>query len=576
MKKIFILLMLISIIIPGLASEFGYPLQGEGWYYIIVSFSNKGELEKGKYNLTQVTVNGERVRDFLVFQKNKEIFDKWIDSQSPFEVKVRFSWEREKEYEIKAELQNDETQKSASLQQKVKAPAKKGYWDSGWKNYLSLLISEENGFQRTNYPLQATIGIISKYLNSADEIRVVKAEKAGDDISYTEIPYQVYDLIRWEDKKLLSLEEKDEKTGKLITRYHPTTTLSIAFLADLKPYEKATYIVFYNNPGAKKPSFKTDLRLRGKGLAKTIENSFYKVVLHPKSGMIYEIYEKETGIKLEHKLETNGAVHWNPDAYSPPHAWSHCSDWENPSFSEEAGPIFYRLTRSAPLPHLKDVTASITYYFYKDSPLIIIESLMEIKSDIFLKALRSSEVVFNKKVFNKAAFKTMGGKVEVIDFAESRMHPKHVITLRPDTPWISFFSQEKNIAFSSLFLELSTSNLNGGEASLQQPYIYIEHGPWYYLARPFVYSFGSNNQTRMLPVRKGSIYYDKNAWMVFSLKKSDYASTNDNYFNMLKHPLSIFEEIETYPESPEGWLVPILTEPFEEGVKEAIGAKKKK
>jgi hypothetical protein len=568
--------MLIFFAIPGLAHEFGYPQQGEGWYYVLASFSNNGQLEKGKWNVAEVRVNGERVRDFLVFQAKKEVFDKKIDSQSPFELKVRLSWEREKEYEIKAELQNEETGKSVSFQERVKSPAQKGYWDSGWKNYLSLIISEENGFQRTNYPVQATVGILSKYFNSPDEIRVVKAEMKGNDISCTEIPHQVYDLIRWEDKKLLSTEERDEKTGKLITRYHPTTTLSIAFLANLKPYEKATYIVFYNNPAAKKASFKTDLRVKGKGLAKTIENSFYKVTLHPKSGMIYEIYEKETGIKLEHKLETNGAVHWNPDAYSPPHAWSHCSDWENPAFSEEAGPVFYRLTRSAPLPHLKDVVASITYYFYKDSPLIIIESIMEIKNDFFLKSLRSAEVVFNKKVFNKAAYKTMEGKVEVIDFAHSRMHPKHVITLRPETPWISFFSQEKNIAFSSLFLELSTSNLNGGEASLQQPYIYIQHGPWYYLSRAFVYSFGSNNQTRMLPVRKGSIYYDKNAWMAFSLKKGDYASKNDSYFNMLKYPLSIFEEMETYPESPEGWLVPILTEPFEEGVKQAIGGKKKK
>ncbi len=45
---------------------------------------------------------------------------------------------------------------------------------------------------------------------------------------------------------------------------------------------------------------------------------------------------------------------------------------------------------------------------------------------------------------------------------------------------------------------------------------------------------------------------------------------------MLKYPLSVVEEIETYPESPEGWLVPILTEAFEEGVEDAIGGKKKK
>jgi hypothetical protein len=45
---------------------------------------------------------------------------------------------------------------------------------------------------------------------------------------------------------------------------------------------------------------------------------------------------------------------------------------------------------------------------------------------------------------------------------------------------------------------------------------------------------------------------------------------------MLKNPLGLTEDIETYSESPEGWIVPILTEPFEEGVKGAIPAPKKK
>lgn len=45
---------------------------------------------------------------------------------------------------------------------------------------------------------------------------------------------------------------------------------------------------------------------------------------------------------------------------------------------------------------------------------------------------------------------------------------------------------------------------------------------------------------------------------------------------MLKYPLSVLESVETFAESPEGWVVPILTEPFEEGVEEAVGGKKKK
>jgi hypothetical protein len=35
--------------------------------------------------------------------------------------------------------------------------------------------------------------------------------------------------------------------------------------------------------------------------------------------------------------------------------------------------------------------------------------------------------------------------------------------------------------------------------------------------------------------------------------------------------VAVAENMETFAESPEGWIVPILTEPFEEGVKSALG-----
>jgi len=120
-------------------------------------------------------------------------------------------------------------------------------------------------------------------------------------------------------------------------------------------------------------------------------------------------------------------------------------------------------------------------------------------------------------------------------------------------------------------------NVEGGEASTEHPFVYIQNGPWYYLARGLVYSFGTNNQTRMLPVRRGSVYSERVAFYPFSFKKDrGYSAQADSLFNMLKYPLSIMESIETYAESPEGWVTPILTEPFEEGVERAIGGKKKK
>jgi hypothetical protein len=180
-------------------------------------------------------------------------------------------------------------------------------------------------------------------------------------------------------------------------------------------------------------------------------------------------------------------------------------------------------------------------------------------------------------VFKNVAYKTMDGRVETIDLLRTRMHPDHVIALRPDTPWVTFTNQDKGVAFANLFLDLAMTNVEGGEASAEQPFIYIQNGPWYYLARGLVYSFGTNNQTRMLPVRKGSVYAERLAFYPYSFKKDQgYSAQADALFNMLKHPLSVMESIETYAEHPEGWVTPILTEPFEEGVEHAIGGKKKK
>ena len=573
--------LMMSLLSFAQAAEFGYPVEGEPWYFIKAAFTDTAALSKGTWRATQITVNGTCGRDFLLYQGGGEVLGKDIQGQQSFEVKVRFAWKGNQAYEIQVVLENAKTKKTLTLTQKLTSPALKGYWNPDWKNYLALIVAEENGIERLNYPVRATIGIFANYLKSGDEIRVVKAEHAANDVTYTEIPSQVYDQVTWADQKILSVEEKDEKTGERIIRYHPTTSLSIAFLANLKPKEKATYLVFYNNPGAPKPAYATDLKVLGAGegqpIGKTIENNFYKVTLNKKSGVIYEITEKSSKTLFEHKLETNGSIHWNPCLYSPPHTWTHTSDWENPPYVEVSGPVFYSIRITAPLPFYPQVLCSVTYHFYANAPYILVQTTIDVNENMFVQALRNGEIVFNKKVFKNVGYKTIDGRVETIELNRTRMHPDHVITLRPDTPWVTFYNQDKGVAFANLYLDLAMTNVEGGEASAEQPFIYIQNGPWYYLARGLVYSFGTNNQTRMLPVRKGSVYYERIAFYPFSFRKEQgYSSQADTLFNMLKYPLSVLEAIETYAESPEGWVTPILTEPFEEGVDQAIGGKKKK
>lgn len=576
-RILFCFALVIHFMSPVRAAEFGYPLDGEPWYHIKAAFSNASALSKGAWRVSKVTINGIRVRDFLLYQKDQEVLGNDIQGDLPFEAKIRFPWRGNQVYEVEIQLDNAKTKKSAALTQKLTSPALRGYWNPDWKNYLALIVTEENGIERRDYPIHATIGVLAQYLRTGDEIRIVKPERGRSDITYTEIPSQAYNQITWADPEILSVEEKDEKTGQAITRYHPTTSMSLAFLANLRPNERATYLVFFNNPEAPKPAYASDLNVAGGGIGKTIENRFFKITLNKKSGVIYDIIEKTSNTRLEHKLETNGSIHWNPGLYSPPHTWTHTSDWENPAFVEVDGPVFYSIRITAPLPHYPRVLASITYHFYADSPFILVETTILVTADMFVKALRNGEVVFNKTVFRTAGYKTLDGRVKEINLNRTRMHPEHVITLRPDTPWVTFANREKGIAFANLYLDLTMTNLNGGTASAEQPFIYIQHGPWYYLARGLVYSFGSNNQTRMLPVRGGSVYYERNVFYTFSFKKDQgYSAQVDKAFDMLKHPVSVLESIETFAESPEGWLVPILTEPFEEGVEKAIGGKKKK
>ncbi len=561
----------------GPGGEFGYPMNGDAWYSIRASFTPPPEFKGLTARVSRVTVNDTRCRDFVLFQNGKELNANAVDMSAPFELKARASWLPKTKYALIVDMEDVKSGKKAALIWSAISPSGKGYWNPAWKNYFALILSEENGSERVNYPIHATVGLMANYIRSADEIRVVKAEPAGGDVVYREIPSQVYDVVTWNDKKILSIEEKDAQTGKPIVRYHPTTALSVAFLADLKPKTKATYIVFFNNPAAAKPVYKSDLVVKkGPNLSRTVENKFYKIVLQEKSGAIYEIVEKTTGITLEHKLETNGAIQWNPDIFSPPHVWYHSSDWTKPQTTEVNGPVFYSLDMKGALPFPKGVNIGIRYHFYANSPVVMVETITEIEDDIFVMALRNAEFVFNKAVFTKATFK-QDGKTEVLDFATSKMHPTHAAVLRPDTPWVSLFDESKGIGFASLYLDLATPNLNGGQASLEQPYIYIENGPWYYVSRGFVYSFASNNQTRMLPVKAGSVYYERNAWIAFPYPKSQPLDAYlDARFAMLKYPVAVSDNMETFAESPEGWVVPILTEPFEEGVKGALGGKERK
>ncbi len=55
------------------AVDFGYPVAGEPWYFIRAEFTDVSALAKGAWRVGRVSVNGIRVRDFVLYQDGQEV-----------------------------------------------------------------------------------------------------------------------------------------------------------------------------------------------------------------------------------------------------------------------------------------------------------------------------------------------------------------------------------------------------------------------------------------------------------------------------------------------------------------------
>src|SRR4030042_5457425 len=95
MKKTFLFLCFLALFQTRFAQavEFGYPVEGEPWYFIKTAFSDTVSLSKGTWRVAQITINGTRSRDFLLYHGGEELLVKDIQGQQPFEIKVRFAWQ---------------------------------------------------------------------------------------------------------------------------------------------------------------------------------------------------------------------------------------------------------------------------------------------------------------------------------------------------------------------------------------------------------------------------------------------------------------------------------------------------
>jgi hypothetical protein len=569
--------------------SFGFP-DGDFQFYHMACTFQKQELKP--FTLTKVTINGEEVRDFSISgiddqtvllrgnQRRYPQYNRKVLAGKDLSVKVRCAWQPGKSYSL---VLSGKDEKGKTVIRKIRGtPARRfGYWNPAWKYYATLIVREIAGFRRTQEPVHLKLALYTDRLTEPRrEIRVVEFDPDRldhPDGPYREVPSQVYNVSTWNDEKLIRKIEVDEKSKERIVRYLPTTTLEIAFFADVDSRGEKVYLMFYGNPGAPAPAYQTDLKVSSPEIGQTLENDMMRVKLDDKSGVIYNVFLKQgKDVLLEHKLETNGAVHWNPDAYSPPHAWVHTSDWDKPNFEQVTGPIFHMTKRWAPLPHMDNTLVNTTYIFYAGKPYMISSSLTEILQDFNGKAIRNGEVVFNHEKLNEFVYQTLSGEIDEVKLENYPRHPEHAFDIPYDVPWVAFINPSTRIGFAAINLEVTSTNRYGGMSDAEQPYYYVNNGPWIYFSRALNYTGGSNNASRMIRFAKGSMYYERTAFMPFVLGESQadrYQSVREQDI-LLRHPLRVTYHLDTDNRNNPAWLVPILTEPFDEGVSGAVGGKK--
>lgn len=528
---------------------YGFPNPQHPCYHLRLRLETSASADLA---VSQVRADGKRTRDFWVYTNGhfdgKNIFRPGQQN----ELYVRLDWENGSAHQVEVDLETG-AQKKVTLSSESTAPGWGGYWDRNWKYYGANVLQETAGLAREGEPVHLLLAVYSdRITDPRREIRVVGIDSQSG--RPEEVACQVYGVSTWDRRK-------DEHC-------QPTTTLEVAFLADVPATSSKVYLIFYGNPQAAAPDYPTDLSVSGEGLGLTVENNHYRAILHPKSGAIDEIHLKQgVNVVFDHHLETNGALHWNPGVYAPPRTWMHASDWDPPAaHSTQGGPVFFMTKRWGPLPEYPEVECSITYTFYANKPYIMMSSTLDVVKDLDVQALRNGEIVLNHNVVREFAWKKPDGDIGVVNIKERPRHPTRGLDLDARTPWWAFFNRDIPCALAALNLELTAMRRQSGLTSWE-PYYYMHWGPWAYCARPLIYTFATPNPQRVAHVPASSSYYERIAFHPCRLGATDrdrFAPIEQTYQQLARPLLPSVTTFDIDARVPEEWTPPILVSEFEE------------
>jgi len=435
---------------------------------------------------------------------------KWVPGEK-YEIKVTVR--------LKKTAQNSPDDIIISDIKTITAPQGVEVFDPAWQRYKSVVLSETAGAARTAEPVEVLLPFYPDETKDLKrEIRVVAVDPVTHKL--TEVPSQVFDIMKYLKEDDLSPDANGKPTRQ-VPIWLPTVTARVAFLADVPAKSSRVYLVYYKNEDAMAKVYETDLHVQGEAPGLQIENDQLSVVLHPNSGHLDQIsLKKRPDFPLYHRKETNGAIHWNPEIYTPPTPWTHTADWNPPqNVKSFSGPVMASSEVWGNLRDIPEVDASVRYEFYPGKPYFISSSVLRINETVHCLAMRNGEMVIKRELITNAAWYD-AVRDSVIDYDVTKMPDLTDLKMEADVPWISFYNKETAVGFAGIQISYANAGLESSPRLLN-PYFYITGGPWIYWARALSLSFLSSNMQQMIPAMKGNVMSEKWAYLVYEIKNGE-------------------------------------------------------
>lgn len=388
--------------------------------------------------------------------------------------------------------------------------------------------------------LMTSIGGQERYLI---ELKVSETAGLARVDEYLEIDFQSrLNIFKTDDRGLIA---KDLVMGKeipcqVIERYrHDSHTLySIIFPLSIEAHEKKRVIV----QSIDRPQpIQTDLFESGSGLDLMIENQFYRADLSRSmqseakshsSGQLRELL-----IKMDfHQwlFRTENRMHWAPNFQrTEAESYQTIADWEMPTdYQHFSGPYLIETIRSDSARKHPEIWLTAQYKFYAQKPYFLFYSLMEVEKDITLKLLRNDEITMDS-MFTNVAFQRPDGRIEDYKFSERYPYLEQN-PIENEAPWLCFYHRDKGYGIASIRLNYDITNRYGNPSPTYYPHTKISDG-----AEGGKYWNRRLIDDHPLLVPAGSRYAEKNAYLVFAIKKDDPFAEINYWAERLQKPLNI-------------------------------------